>query len=57
MGISLRGIREKGADSYAVVFTTRASREREVAEQGEGAVSFPALIDLTLISAAMPNAL
>ena len=53
----MRGIREKGADSYAVVFTTRASGEREVAEQGGGPVSFPTLIDLTLMRAAMPNAL
>lgn len=53
----MRGIREEGADSYAVVFITRAEREREIAEQGGGAVSFPALIDLTLMSAAMPNAL
>ena len=52
----MRGIREKGADSYAVVFTTHAAGEREVAEEG-GAVSFPALIDLALMSAAMPNAL
>lgn len=52
----MRGIREKGTDSYAVVLITRAAREPEVAEQG-GAVSFPALIDLTLMSATMPNAL
>ena len=52
----MRGIREKGTDSYAVVFITRAAREREVAEQG-GAVSFPALADLTLMSTAMPSAL
>ena len=28
----MRGIREKGADSYAVVFIRQAAREREVAE-------------------------
>ena len=36
-----------GGYSYAVIFIKRAAREREVAEQGGEAMSFPALIDLT----------